>query len=122
MDKRIKVFTEELCKVAGYEKVKDICSNLWKKMDAGYLKEYWYIYKPCFFYVLPITKDTKVMQGIILERYTKERHGEPYYSFFGEDGLIHNDDDDCVMGESKEKIETYLNEIRDDLIAGGEIL
>ena len=122
MDKRIKVFVEELCKVAGYSKVNEICSNLRKKMDDGYLKEYWYIYKPCFFYVQPITRDTKVMQGIILERYTKERHGEPYYRFFGEDGEFHNDDDDCVMGDSREKIETYLNEIRDDLIASGDIL
>ena len=121
MDKRIKVFVEELCKVAGYSKVNEISANLRKKMDDGYLKEYWYIYKPCFFYVQPITRDTKVMQGIILERYTKERHGEPYYRFFGEDGGFHNDDDDCVMGDSREKIETYLNEIRDDLIAGGEI-
>ena len=120
MDNRIEVFAKELCEVAGFDKVVEVCDRIRKKMDAGYLKEYWYIYKHCYFYVQPIKRKTTVMRGIILERYTTERHGEPYFRFLGEDGLIHNDDDDCIMGESKEKIETYLNELRDDMVAGGE--
>ncbi len=120
MDKRIRVFVEELCNIAGYEKVKEVCCKLRKKMDVGYLKEYWYMYKLCYYYDTPITKETKVMQGVILERYTKERHGEPFYRFFGEDGMMH-DDEDSVMGETREKIETYLNEIRDDMIKNREI-
>ena len=120
MDKRIKVLIEELCNIAGYEKVNEVCCKLRKKMDIGYLKEYWYMYKQCYYYETPITKDTKVMQGVILERYTKVRHGEPFYRFFGEDGRMH-DDEDSVMGESKENIERYLNEIRDDMERDGEL-
>ena len=120
MDKRIETFSKELVKAVGFDKVMEVCDEIRKKMDAGYLKEYWYIYKHCYFYVMPIKQDTAVMRGIILERYTKERHGESYFRFLGEDGLIHNDDDDCVMGESKEKIETYLKELREDLEADGE--
>ena len=121
MDKRIKVFVEELINSVGFDKVMEVCDGLRKKMDAGYLKEYWYIYKHCYFYVLPIKRETEVMCGIILERYTRVRHGDPYYRFLGEDGQIHDDFDDCVMGESKEQIETYLSELREDLIAGGDL-
>lgn len=120
MDKRIEVFAKELCETVGFTKVMEVCDNLRKKMEAGYLKEYWYIYKHCYFYVQPIDKDSSVMRGIILERYTRNRI-DVYYRFLGEDGLIHNDEDDSVMGEEKEKIEIYLNEIREDMIAGGEL-
>lgn len=121
MDKRIKVFVEELSNAIGFEKVMDVCDGLRKKMDVGYLKEYWYIYQHCFFYVQPIKLDTGVMRGIILERYTRERHGEPYFRFLGEDGQIHDDYDDCIMGLKKEKIETYLNELREDMIADSDL-
>ena len=120
MDKRIETFAKELCKAVGFEKVVEVCDAIRKKMDDGYLKEYWYIYKHCYFYEQPIKRETSVLRGVILERYTNERHGEPFFRFLGEDGFIHNDDDDCVMGESKEKIETYLEELREDMEASGE--
>ena len=44
MDKRIEVFAKELCETVGFTKVMEVCDNLRKKMEAGYLKEYWYIY------------------------------------------------------------------------------
>jgi len=121
MDKRIEVFAKELCKVVGFEKVMKVCDNIRKKMADGCLKEYWYIYKHCYFYIQPIKRETTVMRGIILERYTTERHGEPYFRFLGEDGLIHNDDDDCIMGLEKQQIETYLEELRDDMEVNGEL-
>lgn len=121
MDKRIINLIEAFCATDGAEKVMKTCSNLRKKLDDGYLKEYPYIYLPCWFYVVPITKETKVMKGVILERYTRERHGDFYYRFLGEDGKIHNDFDDCVMKESKDIVETYLNELREDMIADGDL-
>ena len=112
-----------ICKMTGYESVKETASKVRKAMQEckpPVIKKHSYMFDTCYFYVQPITKETKVQEGILLRRYT--RHGVEYYKFLGEDGLIHNDDDDCVMGNSREKIETYLNEIRDDMIAGGDIL
>ena len=122
MENRTKEFVKELFKVVDFDKIVEVCNNLKKKFGKGHKIEYWYLYKPCYFYIQPITRDTKVMKGIIFERYTNEHNGDIYYRFFGEDGEFHNDDDDCMMSDSREQIETYLNELRDDLIAGGEFL
>lgn len=90
-----------------------------EEQESPALKEFELFFKKCWFYTQPITMETKVQKGIIVDKY--ERDGDIYFLFFGEDGKIHNDDDDCMMGKDKENMETYLSDLREELIAGGDL-
>lgn len=82
-------------------------------------KRFRYLFSECWYYICPIRKDTKVQRGVVLRKY--KRDDEDIYLFLGEDGRIYDDDTETVMGSKKEQVETYLQEIKDELIQGGEL-
>jgi hypothetical protein len=71
------------------------------------------LFKECYFYTVPITEETKVMKGIIVD--ADEKDDETIFYFVGDDGEIYNDDDETVMRFDKKEVETILNEMKESI-------
>ena len=92
-----------------------------KQENPQFIKDYNWFFKEVWLYPQPIKRDTEVMRGVIVKKLRKDRNGDIYYVTLAEDGKLYVDNDECVMGENRETIATYLHELREDLIAGGDI-
>lgn len=92
-----------------------------KQEKPQFIKNNDWFFKEVWLYPQPIERDTEVMRGVIVKKLRKDRNGDTYYVTLAENGELYVDNDECVMGENREKIATYLHELREDLIAGGDI-
>ena len=105
-----------LVKSKGYGEVKKVASQVQEAMVASsspVLDKLPSLFKECYFYIVPITEDTKVLKGIIVD--ADEKDDETIFYFVGEDGEIYNDDDETVMRFDKKEVETILNEMKEDI-------
>ena len=104
-----------LVKSKGYDEVKKGAAQVLEGMIASsspVLDRLPSLFRECYFYIFPITEDTKVLKGIIVD--AEEKDDETIYYFVGEDGEIYNDDDETVMRFDKEEVEIILNEMKED--------
>ena len=86
-----------LVKSKGYEEVSKGAAQVREGMIASsslVIERLPSLFKECYFYIFPITEDTKVLKGIIVD--AEEKDDETIYYFVGEDGEIYNDDDETV--------------------------
>ena len=105
-----------LVKSKGFDEVGKVAAQLHEGMVAGsapVLDRLPSLFKECYFYIVPITEDTKVQKGIIVD--ADEKDDETIYYFVGEDGEIYNDDNETVMRLDKKEVETILNEMKEDI-------
>ena len=105
-----------LVKSKGYEEVSKGAAQVREGMIASsslVIERLPSLFKECYFYIFPITEDTKVLKGIIVD--AEEKDDETIYYFVGEDGEIYNDDDETVMGSNFEEVERILKELQQDM-------
>jgi hypothetical protein len=110
---------KNICEI-GKERIRRAGEKI-KQENPQFIKDYNWFFKEVWLYPQPIKRDTEVMRGVIVKKLRKDRNGEIYYVTLAEDGKLYVDNDECVMGENRETISTYLHELREDLIAGGDI-
>ena len=105
-----------LVKSKGYDEVKKGAAQVLEGMivsSSPVLDRLPSLFKECYFYIFPITEETKVMKGIIVD--ADEKDDETIFYFVGEDGEIYNDDDETVMGSNFEEVERILKELQQDM-------
>jgi len=105
-----------IVKYKSYDFVKESFAKLREDMIASsspVLDRLPSLYKECYFFAVPISEETKVQKGSIVD--VLEKDGEMIYYFIGDDGEIYNDDDETVMRFDKKEVETILNEMKENL-------
>lgn len=109
-------------KVSGWDMVKEAQQNVREQMEedkAPVLEEFPNILKLVYLYPTPIKKETKVLEAIVFDRTSEDENGD--YQMIAEDGEVYTDTLDCVAGANKDEVQRILDELREDMIASGEI-
>ncbi len=97
---------------------KDIRQQM-EEWQAPLLRDFQEILEKVYLYEQPIKRDTKVIEGIVLDR---EFNIDNDYDLkiFGEDGVMYYDTDDCVCGKDRDEVQRILDELRDDMEISGD--
>ena len=103
----------------GWDVVKQTTAHVREvNKDDDVYKEYPAMLKLVYLYPTPIEKDTKVIEAVVIG-HTEDEDGD--YQMIAEDGEIYTDTLDCVSGKNRDEVQRILDELRDDMIASGEI-
>ena len=106
----------------GFDMVKKGCAHVRavniEEDEDGVYKQYPAMLTLAYLYPTPIKKDTKVIEAVVIG-HTEDEDG--YYQMIAEDGKVYTDTLDCVSGVNKDEVQRILDELREDMIASGEI-
>ena len=117
MEKVYKLFYRFFVELKGWQEFKNSIMEVRNELVCGnapLLKNFPDIFKLVYLYITPIEKETKVIEGIIIDD-----DGENYL-MISEDGRIYTDTLDCVAGKDRDEVQRILDDIRTDMERSGE--